>query len=256
MNIEIFEVTNAEFDLIRPHFEVNAKALANQTQFVGKDGELIPKPAKEWFWGGYDQSKFLKAVIDEETYIIGAGNIITGVISEVLPEACQKYPNSFGTRNAHSVIEAIFETRPELGYSDMTTYEQHLSTEQFAMVFKLEKDGSVNHNVLRLDLFRMIKEEKDNPGKYEFIGGLMHLLKHFKFEGHSLSTNIGENELVHPNQVIGMIIKCFFESTHIYEEGKKSFTTVTSWSNNKEIICSFYPEQDIEVYFLNTMYLK
>ncbi len=255
MNIEISTVTITEFNLVRPHFEVNAEALTNQTQFVGEDGELVITPAKNWFWAGYDQSKFLKTIIDGETYIIGAGNIIASIITDVLPEACQKYPENFGTRNAHSVIEAIFKTRPELGYSDMIAYEAHLSTEQFAFVFKIEKDGVVNHNVLRLDLFRLIKEEKNNPGKFEFIGGLMHLLKHFKYQGFSLSTNNGENDLTHPNEVIGMIIKCFFESPHIYELGKKSFKTETSWPVDKKIICSFYPEQSIEVYFLNTMYI-
>lgn len=205
---------------------------------------------------GFDQSKFLKIIIDDETYIVGAGNIIAGIITEVLPKACKKFSDSFGTRDAHAVVEAIYKTQPELGYNNMTAYEEHLSNEQFAMVFKIENDGSVNHNVLRLDLFRMIKEEIDNPGKFEFIGGIMHLLKHFTFEGNNLSTNQGENELEHPTQIIGMVIKCFFESKHIYNDRRKGFKTITPWLNDKEIVCSFYPEQDLEISFINTMYIR
>lgn len=256
MNIEIHNITTDEFNLIRPHFEVNAQALASQTHFIGSEGELIPKTKKNHFWSGFDQSKYIKAVIDGETYIVGAGNIITGIVAEVLPAACKKYPESFGARDAHKVIEAIYKTRPELGYDNMTDYEDHLSNEQFAMVFKIEQDGTVNHNVLRLDLFRMIKEEIKNPGKDEFIGGIMHLLKHFTFEGYNLSTNIGENELKHPTQIIGLAIKCFFESKHIYTDGRKGFKTITPWQNEKEIVCSFYPEQDIEIFFINTMYIR
>jgi hypothetical protein len=256
MNINISDVTREEFELVRPHFEVNANALANQTHFVGDEGELIKKKSKEWHWTGYDQSKYLKAIIEGETFIIAAGNVITGVISEVLPQACQQYAENFGTRDAHAVVKAIFDTRPQPGFPDMSSFEQFLSTEQFAFVFKVESDGTVNRHVLRLDLFRMIQVNKDDPGQNDFTGGLMHALKHFRYNGCSLSTHMGENELHYPTDIIGMVIRCFFESPHIYTNGQKKFRTETPWPQNKTIICGFYPEQEIEVYFLSTMYIR
>ncbi len=255
MEINISPITQKEFDLIRPAFEINAEALAKQSLFIEENGQIIKSPAKSWFWAGYDQSKFIKAIIDDNSYIIGSGNIITGIVTDVLPEACQKYAECFGTRNAHDVIKAIYQMRPIEGYDDMTKFESLLSSEQFAMVFKLESDGSVNHSVLRLDLFRIIKEEKDNPGKFEFIGGLMHLYKHFKYKGFNLSTKKGENELSHPTDVMGMVIKSFFEVNPIYKEDKKGFVTHLPWPPNKTIVCSFYPEEKIGVNFLNSMYL-
>jgi len=52
MDIEILNVTEAEFNLIRPHFEVNAKALASQTHFIGADGELNSQTTQKLVLGG------------------------------------------------------------------------------------------------------------------------------------------------------------------------------------------------------------
>jgi len=214
MNINIKPVTETEFLQVRDHFEVKAKALALKSTFVDNEGQLQRKPVKPWFYGGYDQSKFLRADINGETFIIGAGNTITGILTDVLPEACQRYQERFGTRDAHAVVKAIFDTHPEEGYQNMEEYENHLAHEKFALVFRLLPDGQVDSKVLRLDLFRMIKPEKKDDTKFEFIGGLMHALKHFTYRNLPLSTNRENYNLDHPTQIIGWLISAFFQTSH------------------------------------------
>lgn len=256
MNIEILPVTDAEFELVKEDFEVNARALAAQITLIVDEETVIPKQKKTWIWAGVDKSKYLKTLIDGETYIVAAINIFNGVITEVLAEAAVKYPENFGNHNAHDVVQAIYKTRPLLGFEDLSKFEYLLSTEQFAMAFKINDDGTVDRNVLRLDLFRMIKESQEKKDEYEFVGGLFHAYKHFRLNGLPLSTNKGENNLSHPSELMGMILKSFFQAKHKYVEGKKGFTTEIPIADEKILKCSFYPEQEIEVSFLNTVYIK
>lgn len=58
-------------------------------------------------------------IINGETYIVAAGNIISDIITTVLPEACQKYKEHFGTQDTHKVVEAVFNTRPDVYYGDI-----------------------------------------------------------------------------------------------------------------------------------------
>lgn len=258
MGIIVSTVTDAEYELVREHFNVKALALADKPIFwVDEDGNAIFKKGKGWFKANYDKSKYLKAVIDGEAFIIAAGNVIAEMVKDVLPEACQKHPTSFGNKNAHTVVSALYDTHPVPEYAgDINAFEDFLSTEQFAMVFKLLPDGSVDKMVLRLDLFRLIQENKDAPGTDEFTGGLMHALKHFNFDGYPLSTGKGENSLCHPSDIISMVIKGFFQSDHIRSADRKGIKTVTQGSNNKTMTCSFFEEPIIDLYFLNTLYLK
>lgn len=258
MEINVSTVTDAEYELVREHFNVKAFALRDKAVFwVDENGNTVSKMRKGWFKANYDVSKYLKAIIDGEVFIIAAGNVITEIVKDVLPEACKKYPDKFGNKNAHTVVSALYDTCPVPEYAgDMSAFEDFLSTEQFAMVFKLLPDGSVDKMVLRLDLFRLIQENKDAPGTYEFTGGLLHPLKHFNFEGHPLSTEKGENTLSHPSDIISMVIKGFFQSPHIRDSGKKGFKTITEIQKNKKMICSFFEEPVIDLYFLNTLYLR
>ena len=254
MTIDLYPVSAAEHELIREHFEVKAKALALQTHFVNEDGEWVEKPLKNWFWAGYDASKYTKAVINGQTYIIAAGNIITGIIGDVLPEACQHYPESFGTHDAHAVVKAIYDEHPEPGYNNMDEYEQHLSFEQFAIVFHIDQDGNVDHKALRLDLFRQIKPEKGDKTKHEFIGGLLHALKHYTYNGFPLSTNHENFPLNHPTEIIGYIIDAFFQSPHT--QSGKGWHTTTTMPSGYDLKCGYFQETVANVYFLNTAYVK
>lgn len=255
MHIEISEVTQEEFDLVKQDFAVNAQALANMRRFRIVDGDkVIVKLAKPWRYQAFDRSKFLKAVIDGNTYIVAAGEVFRGIIEDVLVEAATRFPQSFGNKNAHSVVKAIFDTRPLPMFENMEQVEESFATEKFAMAFKIHSDGSVDRNVLRLDLFRMIKNNPENKNETEFVGGVMHAFKHFNVNGLSLSTKPGENPIYHPSEVIAMAIKSYFEVEHIPQG--KGFVTELPIGDGKVIKCSFYPEEDLEISFLNSLYFS
>jgi len=237
MAVQYLPVTQDEFDLVRPHFQQKATALSKSQ-------------GKDWAWVGFDASKFRKMIIDDETFIIASGNVLAAVLGDVLPKACRRYPAKFGTRNAYDVLDALYD---EEQTGNCKEFEQFLSTEQFALVFKLNQDGTINEKVLRLDLFRMIKPEKHHPAQQEFIGGLLHALKHFIFEGHYLSRNKENYPLNHPSDIIPMVIRGFFLSPHT--PGNKYFTSLTALDANKNYNCSFFEEPVIDVYFLNTLHV-
>ncbi|WPV65931.1 hypothetical protein [Chitinophaga sp. LS1] len=175
------------------------------------------------------------------------------VITEVLLEAAQKYPTSFGTYDAHAVLQAIDNIEPS-GCKEKDCIKQFYCTEQFAYVFELASDGSVNEQVLRLDLFRLIQPNKTHRGGFDFTGGLLHLFKHFRCDGYHLGTYPSSHNLSHPTDIIGIVIKCFFQSPHRQIEGEKYFTTLTKLDDQNELLCSFFPTGEINVYFLNTGY--
>jgi hypothetical protein len=65
---------------------------------------------------------------------------------------------------------------------------------------------------LRIDLFRQIKESKNRPGKYDFIGGIFHALHHFSVGEQCASIYPNQKVYLYDiEQLIWPIAKAFFE---------------------------------------------
>lgn len=235
----VTQITDSEYELIKPKFQEKMTKLRDSQK-------------KNHAWISFDKSKFLKTVINNEVYIVGAGNVFSKIIGEVLFTASRTYPEKFGKRNAFMIIDAIYDTEPFL---KKEAFKDFLQNEQFALIFNIKNPNKVSDEVLRLDLFRHIKPEKDFPEYNEFIGGLFHALKHFNSDGYPLSTNKEKYSISHPSVIFELIIKGFFHTKHDFEAGKKGFTTISPFNEEKDIKCSYYKEPS-GVYFLNTLYLK
>lgn len=254
MTIEIQQVTQEEFDAVRPHFEVKAKALGSVRRFVQQDGTWEDTKAKDLIKYSYDPSKYLKALINGETFIVAAGNVISQVLETVLPKAADNFPENFGTNDAHAVVDALFRTQPVAMHKPGPQAESFYSTEQFAFCFKLNPDMTVDKRVLRMDLYRMIQEEKEQHGKSVFTGGLMHLLKHFRYNGRPLSTDKGDYDLTHPTEIIGKILHIFFQTPLVPD--KNSLLGYWPLDLRKNLKVVFFEEPALDVYFITSGYIE
>lgn len=100
-------------------------------------------------------------------------------------QVLDKYVDSFGKDNDWIIVKALREfNRKSLirEYSD-EEYLEYLKGETMAYVFKIEQNNELNNRILRLDLCRGINR-KDN----KFMGGILHVLKHFTIEGYDNSS--------------------------------------------------------------------
>ena len=85
----------------------------------------------------------------------------------------------FGTGNAKDVIHALFLQALNHGwYGDEESFTDYLSNEIFCLLL-CKKDGLFLDDILRIDLFRHIKESTMRPNCYDFVGGIFHALHHF-----------------------------------------------------------------------------
>jgi len=235
MHSFVLDISDSEYELVKLKFNEKADA-------------LMKSQNKTWAVGNLPQANFKKIVINGRRYIVGARNIFMGVMEGVLLEAARNNPDNFGTRDANKVMDALYITRP---VGERKDFDELVKNEQFALVFEVDENDIVSPNVLRLDLFRMIKKEKNDANKYEFIGGLLHALKHFVCDGLALSTNKENEKIDHPSQIIALIIETFFQSTHIPNgRGFEADYTI----NGKRYHMGFFKEAIADVHFLNTFY--
>lgn len=237
MSLLVSDITDEEYALISPKFQEKADA-------------LMKSQNKKWAVVNLPKPNFKKIVINGKRYIAAGKNIFMGVMEGTLQEAAQKFPENFGIRNANKVLDALYKIRP-VGHRDH--FDELISTEQFALVFEVDDEDNISDQVLRLDLFRMIKQEKKDNSKYEFIGGLFHVLKHFISKGLPLSTNKEKEEIKHPNEIIQLIIETFFQSQHVPND--KGFDTELT-INGKNYCMGFFKEKVAGISFLNTFHRK
>src|SRR5690606_17377380 len=107
-------------------------------------------------------------------------------------------------------------------------------------VFESE-GGEVLDRMLRLDLFRMIKSDKN--GNSEFIGGLLHALKHFSKNGTNYSTGSSNHELYNPQELIGEIVNAFFTIDGVFETPDQ-YVVLRPYENDYNLKFVFYREEN------------
>lgn len=175
-------------------------------------------------------------------------NTFKVVVDQYLPKAQMEYPHKFGTGEAYDIVEALRLIDPIFDNSEELA--NFFAEDKCTYVFEAE-GGQVVDRILRIDLFRMIKSDKN--GKQEFIGGLFHALKHFSKNDINYSTGSSKHELDTPQSLIGEIIFAFFTLDGIFETSDQ-YVVFRPYENDYNLKFVFYRECKTGVFFLNTVY--
>ena len=123
-----------------------------------------------------------------------------------------------------------------------------LSNEKCA--YYIKANGEEIDRVLRLDLFRMIK---DLNGREEFVGGLFHAMKHFSLNGSNYAYGNDDNESFDIRH-IAYLAACAFCQPLIQSDTKTNVYESTVEVGSKKYKAVFFYESISEIYFLNTIY--
>ena len=166
------------------------------------------------------------------------------IVERSILAARKKYPELFGTGDAQNIIEALYK---ESGHKNsIDEYREYLRN--YACCYILYETGDIlSPNVLRIDLFRILKENKNNPLKMEFIGGFFHILDHFSINGKNLATTNEINDVSEVDDILIYISKAFLKCEGIKEKETK---VVVHMENGKPLNCVFFWDEKKEVYFI------
>ena len=207
-----------------------------------------------WFGGVHRNNCFVRNIADDIYLYQMHTRAFNTFIRETYLNALAKHPNSFGTGNAKDIIHALYLESNACDW-DEARYIEYLSKEVFCLLICKNKD-SFCKNILRIDLFRGIRESKTSKGKFDFIGGIFHALKHFSIEGLSASTSPNQKvDLNDIEQLIWPIAHAFY--CGIWSNGNRRKTYETSINHfGKSITLEFYKENDLNVSFINTVIPK
>ena len=119
-----------------------------------------------------------------------------------------KYPDKFGTGDANDVIDAVYAVSAFCGFGDKDRYVEFLTNHPCCYVV-YRRDGVFEEDLLRIDILRQIKENKKDAGKFDFIGGLMHTLKHFSIDNKNLSTGTYIHNVFDIHHIVYLIAMAF-----------------------------------------------
>lgn len=197
---------------------------------------------------GLDESKFHRIEINNREFYIVSTNVFYQVLNSVLSEACEKYPESFGTDNVEDVLKALYKTE---SFGPFDQFSQFLREEQFAWIVEIINDKP-SPLLLRIELFRKINDLKENNSKSEFTGGVFHSFKHFNLNGVPLSTKKENKNLDHPSSIIDFVIQGFFFS-ELQPKDKNKFQSKLLLQNGSKLCFAFFHESNSNVYFLNSV---
>lgn len=178
------------------------------------------------------------------------------VIEQYYLNALKENPECFGTYDAKDVIHALYLQACRHGFThDENSYAEYLSKECFCLLICKNKDKLLD-NVLRIDLFRSIKESKVDSGCFEFVGGIFHALKHYSIEEQCASICPNQNVILYDvEQLIWPIAKAFFEDVHVQGNRVNTFEASTTYLN-KTMTLVFYNEMNNNVSFVNSLIPK
>ncbi|MBO8460055.1 MAG: hypothetical protein IAA73_06975 [Bacteroidetes bacterium] len=169
------------------------------------------------------------------------------IISSSIIKAIDNFPDKFGTGDANDVIDALYNVS---GYhGDREAYIGYL--EQNACCYIVYRENEKFDDILRLDIFRLILPCKDDSKKYEFIGGLLHALKHFSINGKNLSTGNDIHNIFDVYHVVYLIGMAFGT-----RDRKKNESNSCQTLSDAIMHIVFYKEEISSVFFLVSYYKK
>lgn len=162
-------------------------------------------------------------------------------------------PKCFGTNDAMDVLLALWKHIDYCQMFDFERFRKFIQHEQFAWVVEYNGDGMVGDRILRLDLYRKLDERED--GGYDFTGGLMHVFKHFSFNGYPISYLKSGNEVPDLRYILRMIIEAFFmvELMDDIKRGKRKYIGSIDFKG-KKMDAVFYNNEEAGVWFIDSFH--
>lgn len=213
-----------------------------------KSLRLMINQNKNYATTGFPIENYTSLNIKGNNYYIVKTNPFKLIVDEVLIEASEKSPDKFGTGCAKDVLDAIFKI--DSASFSLEKFINFLQTEQFCYVVEKTKEG-LTDRILRIDLFRQLKV--NDIGKFDFVGGLFHTMKHFSYKGKPLSTGNEKNDIPYIEHLIVSITQAFF-SPKLKLKEKQNYTSFLKIDSEYNLRVEFYYEEKTNVYFINTAF--
>lgn len=192
---------------------------------------------------------------DLQLYQIFSNGFIQVIENDYI-KALMENPECFGTGNAKDIIHALFLQAQKCYWVwDEERYSEYLSTEIFCLLL-CKKNGLLVDDILRIDLFRHIKESPKRPKCYDFVGGIFHALHHFSIGEQCASIFPNQKiQLYDVEQLIWPIAKAFYEG--IWRKGKypNTYETETIYLD-KNMTLEIFKEDERNVSFVNSIIPK
>ncbi|MBQ3609055.1 MAG: hypothetical protein IJO27_02335 [Bacilli bacterium] len=184
---------------------------------------------------------------DYDFYMIFNGSQLKLIYSTLL-KALENHPDKFGTGDAWNILDALYDVDIYQQYNDIKSYIEYLSDHACCYIV-YKKGNDFESDILRIDLFRHVKPNEKDNSKYDFIGGLMHTLKHFSIEDKNLSTGKDIFNVFDIHHIIYLIAMEF----RLREGSGKKFEAIQKLTN-AIMKASFYKEENTGIFFLNTYF--
>lgn len=167
------------------------------------------------------------------------------LLQEGIIEALEAFPEKFGTGNAMDVVDALYEGSVFKSLGGKDRFIKFLAENACCYVVYANEEGF--GDILRIDTFRKVDERNGKQDVYDFTGGLMHVLKHFSYEGRNLAVGKDVHDLFDLEHLVYLIAMAFR-----LKEGEKC-----NWEATQELIegpmhAVFYKEEATGFYFIKT----
>lgn len=197
----------------------------------------------------YDCIHYKTENCDEEFYIIYNTGFLKTISHQIIL-AQQQCPEKFGTGNADDVIDALYSVSGYNAFGDKNAYLDYLI--DYNCCYVVYKNNGLFGDVLKIDLLRRILPNKKVPSKSDFVGGLLHVLKHFSVEGKNLATGNDINNVFDVGHIIYLIAMAF----RLKKQCDKDNLIYEAFQNldNGKMHVSFYKEKVANVYYLKTYF--
>lgn len=154
-----------------------------------------------------------------------------------------------GTGDAEDVIDALYNTS---GYKYWGTKQDYINfLTGHACCYVVYQDNGIFSDILRIDMFRSTMPNKEDPTKIDFVGGLLHTLKHFSIKDQNLSTGTYIYNIFDIRHIIYLIGMAFR-----LKKGEGTKYKSLQQLTNAIMLASFYKEEVTGIFFLNSYYKK
>ena len=214
----------------------------NETRKKNNETEL------DLFQEGFSIEECFAYKIDSIIFYFACNYSFLKVVEKNLLAARKNSPELFGTGDAQHIIDALYKESGQ--YCQKEEYCDFLRNYACCYLLYEKSDSGLSSNVLRLDLFRLMRP-KENPNYLEFIGGILHALDHFSIDGQNLATGNDINDIPEIDNALIYIAKAFIRCEGIT---KKEVKVSTQMNTGKPMICVFYWDEKKKVYFLKTIH--
>jgi len=169
-------------------------------------------------------------------------------LNYILPKAIRNFASMFGTGDAKDVLSALYSVS-NYQFGDINDYQRILRDDNCCYFLLREADGKLSEKLFRLDLFRHILPSKEQPDKYDFIGGLMHAYRHCSWRNMKLSCGNGEielNSLWDVPVLLGEVILCSTENKR----------TISYKRENETWKIEYFIDPETGIYYLTTAFVE